>query len=251
MKKLIAFDLDDTLAPSKSAMHSEMAEQLGKLLSHKKVCIISGAKFEQFQKQVVDNLPVPKELLLNLHMMPTCGTAYFKYNIKSDNWENIYSEGIPQEDKQKIIDALETATKKFSYWEDKTWGDIIEDRGSQITFSALGQSAPVDEKMKWDPDSKKRNQIREYAAELINDYEFRIGGSTSIDVTKPGIDKAYGMNRLIEELRIPKEDILFIGDKLQPEGNDYPVKAMGVDCVEIGNWQETKLVVETINLFFK
>ena len=249
MKKLIAFDLDDTLAPSKSQIHPGMAEQLINLLNHKQVCIISGGRFEQFKKQVIDNLKINDDnLLLNLHLMPTCGTAYFKYNFEKKEWDNIYSEEIPNEDKKRIIDALEKASKELSYWESNTWGDIIEDRASQITFSALGQAAPVDEKAKWDPDSKKRNKIRDLANKIIPDYEFRIGGSTSIDVTKPGIDKAYGMKKLIDSLGLKKEEILFIGDKLQPDGNDYPVKAMGIDCVEIDKWEETKLVVEGINL---
>jgi phosphomannomutase len=73
-----------------------------------------------------------------------------------------------------------------------------------------------------------------------------IGGTTSIDVTKPGIDKAYGIKKLTELLAVTKSDVIFVGDKLRKGGNDYPVKAMGVDCLEVSRWQDTALVIQTI-----
>jgi phosphomannomutase len=74
----------------------------------------------------------------------------------------------------------------------------------------------------------------------------RVGGVTSIDVTKPGIDKAYGMDKLMELLQVGKDDLLFIGDRLQEGGNDYPVKAMGIDSLEVSRWEDTALVIEGI-----
>jgi FMN phosphatase YigB (HAD superfamily) len=56
----------------------------------------------------------------------------------------------------------------------------------------------------------------------------------------------YGIQKLIDMLGITKEDILFIGDRMQEGGNDYPVKAMGVDSIEISHWKETALAVEVI-----
>jgi hypothetical protein len=47
-------------------------------------------------------------------------------------------------------------------------------------------------------------------------------------------------------MNIGKENILFIGDKLQEGGNDYPVKAMGIDCIEVSRWEDTALVLEGI-----
>ena len=43
MKRLIVFDLDGTLAPSKSSLDAEMAALLNKLLGFIKVAVISGA----------------------------------------------------------------------------------------------------------------------------------------------------------------------------------------------------------------
>lgn len=248
-KKLIAFDLDGTLAESKSPMQDRMAELLDQLLGKYHVCVMSGGKYEQFQKQVLANLRSEDAKLERLHLMPTCGTRYFKY--QHGDWKQQYAEDFAKDQKTKIIKALNTAIDALNMREAKPWGDLIEDRGSQITFSALGQAAPVQAKEDWDPNGSKKLELRGYVAELIPDFEVRAGGTTSIDITKQGIDKAYGIKKLMDELSLKKEDILFIGDRLQEGGNDYPVKLMGIDSIEISHWQETALVVEVILLLGK
>jgi phosphomannomutase len=253
MKKLIAFDLDGTLAPSKSPADPRMLAALKDLLGKFQVCVISGGKFEQFQKQLLNGLDAQPELLENFHMMPTCGTRYMKYNADNGDWQQIYAEDFSEDAKVQIIDALNKGFDDLNMRSDKIYGQTIEDRGSQITFSVLGQDI-VDElglegvriKEAWDPDNAKKNQLRDYIAPLIPEFEVRVGGITSIDVTKKGIDKAYGMSKLMEMLNIAKQDILFIGDRVQPGGNDYPVKEFGIDCLEISQWPETAAAVEAI-----
>jgi phosphomannomutase len=253
VRKVIAFDLDGTLAPSKSPLPDRMATALNKLLDKYQVCVISGGKFEQFEKQLLANLKADPAKLLKLHIMPTCGTRYLRYEKKSQNWRTVYAEDFNEKQKEKIISVLNKVVSELGYKEKKTWGETIEDRGSQITFSALGQDIVdvlgekgVELKEAWDPDNSKKNHIRDTAAPLLSDFEVRVGGVTSIDITKPGIDKAYGMQKLLNMLSITKEEILFIGDRLAEGGNDYPVKAMGIDCIEISSWQETALAVEAI-----
>lgn len=254
MKQVVAFDLDGTLAPSKSAMHDRMAEVFEQLLDRVHVCVISGGKFLQFEKQLLSNLHISPSQLERLHLMPTCGTRYFKFDIAEAKWELVYAEDFSTEEKQKIIAALNKGFDDLNMRADKTWGECIEDRDSQVTFSVLGQDI-VDElgeegvrlKEAWDPDDSKKIKLRDYIAPLIPEFEVRVGGITSIDVTKQGIDKAYGMKKLMEILDISKDDILFIGDRIREGGNDYPVKLMGIDCVQIGNWEETALVVDVLN----
>jgi phosphomannomutase len=253
MKKLIAFDLDGTLAPSKSPAEDRMLEAFRQLLDKFQVCVISGGKFEQFEKQLIGNLGAEPAELENLHIMPTCGTRYYTYNISKHDWQKVYAEDFSEDEKKKIIIALDKGFDDLGYREKKIYGETVEDRGSQVTFSVLGQDI-VDElglegvrqKEEWDPNNKKKNELRDYISPLIPEFEVRVGGVTSIDVTKKGIDKAYGMRKLMELLDISKEDILFIGDRVQPGGNDYPVKAFGIDTLEISQWQETALAVEAI-----
>lgn len=245
-KKVIAFDLDDTLAITKSPINDRMSELLGKLLEKYDVCVISGGRFEQFKKQITDRLEAGPLQLRRLHLMPTCGTRYMRYDADAKDWAEVYAENLSDEQKKRIVAVLEEGAKKLGYWEDKPYGEIIEDRGSQVTYSALGQQAPPEEKYKWDPDGKKKHAIRDYAAPLLPDVEVRVGGTTSVDVTMLGIDKAYGMRKLMEQLGIDKEEILFVGDKLEEGGNDYPVRAMGIDSLEVPDSNITAKLIEAV-----
>ena len=245
-RKIIAFDLDGTLAESKSALTDEMAEILNQLLAHFQVCVISGGKFEQFEKQLLSNLKADPIKLEALHLMPTCGTRYYRYEVVEAKWNKVYSEDFSEEDKKEIIAALNDGLDALDMREAKPWGELIEDRGSQVTLSTLGQEAPVAEKEAWDSDNEKKKKLRDYIADKIPKFEVRTGGTTSIDVTKLGIDKAYGMEKLMEILKVTKEEILFFGDRLQEGGNDYPVKAMGIDALEVSEWQHTAIALRAI-----
>jgi phosphomannomutase len=235
--RLIAFDLDDTLAPSKSPLDPRMAQILAGLLDHVEVCVISGGQFAQFKMQVIDMLPeLPDSTLERLHLMPTCGTQYYRYD---GGWQQIYAQNLSEDEKSRALDAVERTARELGYWETETWGPILEDRGSQITFSALGQAAPVAAKTAWDPSGDKKNALREAVQVLVPDLEVRSGGSTSVDITRQGIDKAYGMTRLAELTGVELDEMLFIGDRLDPDGNDYPVKALGVPTHAVDSWEAT------------
>ena len=240
--RVVAFDLDGTLAESKSAITPRMAGLLARLLDEVQVCVISGGAFPQFQAQVLDHLPAGPEALARLNLMPTNGTRY--YLFRDGAWKEIYAEDLPAATKKKVVDVLTQGAKTLGLWEEHTWGEIIEDRGSQITFSALGQRAPVAEKSAWDPDGSKKERLRAWAAERLPDLEVRSGGSTSVDVTAKGIDKAYGMRKLMEQLGVGMGDILFVGDRLDPQGNDHPVQAMGIRSVPVKSWQDTADFIE-------
>ena len=242
MKKLIVFDLDGTLAESKSSLDAEMSRLLHDLLGIVKVAVISGGDWPQFEKQVLSHLP-HDESLVNLSLLPTCGTKFFQY--KGD-WKKIYSEDFTANEKKKITSSLEKAVGIAGFKVEKIWGEVVEDRGSQITFSALGQQAPLVYKDKWDSDFTKRKKIKAILDTLIPEFSVRMGGATSIDVTKHGIDKAYGVRKLRDILAISLKEMIFIGDALFAGGNDYPAEQAGVVSIPVQGPNETKRVVETI-----
>jgi phosphomannomutase len=242
MKKLIVFDLDGTLAESKSPLDSEMAALLSALLGIVKVAVISGGDWPQFEKQLLSNLP-KDERLKNLSLLPTCGTKFYQY---AGEWKKLYSEDFTAAEKEKITRSLKQAVDSAGFKVEKVWGETIEDRGSQITFSALGQQAPIEEKKKWDPDFAKRKKIKALLDKLIPEFSVSLGGTTSVDVTKPGIDKAYGIRKLRDTLGIAIAEMIFIGDALFPGGNDYPAKEAGALSIRVRDPNETKRVIEAI-----
>lgn len=242
MKKLIIFDLDGTLAESKSPIDTKMSMLLNNLLKVVKVAIISGGNWQQFEHQLLANL-AQNEHLTNLSLLPTCGTKLYQYH---SNWQLLYSEDFTVIEKNKIIDALKYTVNQTGFKVEKVWGEIIEDRGSQITFSGLGQQAPIEEKQKWDADFAKRKTMKIFLDKLLPEFSVHLGGTTSIDITKLGIDKAYGIMKLSKMLKIAVNEMIFIGDALFEGGNDFPAKNTGTICIQVKNPKETKLVIETI-----
>jgi HAD superfamily hydrolase (TIGR01484 family) len=242
VKKLIVYDLDGTLAESKSSLDAEMAARLHDLLGIVKVAVISGGGWPQFEKQLLSHLPHDKRLA-NLSLLPTCGTKFYQY---AEDWKKLYEEDFTADEKEKILSSLNKAMGVAGFKVEKTWGEVIEDRGSQITYSALGQQAPLEAKDKWDPDHAKRKKIKALLDTYIPEFSVRMGGATSIDITKPGIDKAYGIRKLRDILHISLKEMIYIGDALFVGGNDYPAEEAGVVSIPVRDPQETKRVTETI-----
>ena len=241
-KRLIVFDLDGTLAKSKSSLDAEMSTLIHSLLGIVKAAVISGGAWPQFEAQVLSNLP-SDDGLMNLSLLPTCGTRFFAY---SGAWNELYSENLSADEKTKIVGALTKALGESGFAATKLWGEVIEDRGSQITLSALGQNAPLNAKARWDPDFAKRKQIKAVLDAALPEFSVRLGGTTSIDVTKLGIDKAYGIRKLRDILGISVDEMLFIGDALFVGGNDHPAIEAGVTSIQVRDPDETKRVIETI-----
>lgn len=246
--RLIAFDLDDTLAPSKSPVDPRMLAALSRLLERTTVAVISGGNFEQFRAQLLDRLDhyegVDEARLERLHLLPTCGT---RYERRTDGaWNTVYRENLTSAEREGALTVLREEAERLGLWENEVWGDVLEDRGSQVTFSALGQRAPVAVKQVWDPNGARKNALRAAVAARLPGLEVRSGGSTSVDITRRGIDKAYGMRKLEEHTGIPLGEMLFVGDRLDPDGNDYPVRAMGVACHAVQGWEDTAAFLEDL-----
>ncbi|MBR0465644.1 HAD-IIB family hydrolase [Candidatus Saccharibacteria bacterium] len=250
MKKVLSFDIDQTLNVAKTPITDDIAELLVKCLDHFEICPISGQKFDQFLIQIVDRLPNPiPEQLSHLHLFVAQGTQYYKFDIEKNDWVQVYNYPLTDEQVQKISKTIEQSAKELGYWEEdklQPGDEIIENRLSQVTFSALGQKAGTEEKYAWDPDCKKREKIVARCKELAPEFDYEIGGTTSINAITPGMNKVFGMTHLLEELNVKKEDILYFGDMTQPGGNDYPVVEMGIDTITVRSHEDTAYALRGI-----
>ena len=244
-KKLIVFDLDGTLTESKVKIDADVAILLGSLLVEKKVGIVGGGAFERFMAQVVGGLSQDARLD-NLFVLPLNGGSFYKY--QGDEWQKVYSQELSEEEKNKVREGFERVFKEIGYVvPDKIYGEQIEDRGSQITFSALGQNASLDEKTQW---SKEHDTDRFHMAlklqEYLPDMEVKTAGFTSIDVTRKGIDKKFAIEKLMKYLNVSIADTLFVGDAFGPDGNDSPALESGVLCFKVESIQDTKNLIKHI-----
>jgi len=233
--KAFAFDLDGTLAVSKSALSQEVSEFLCKLLSDgKAVMIISGGWMPQFEKQFLANFRCSEKNLKRLFLMPTSGAIMY-YRGDEGTWKKQYEHVIPEEDVSMISDAFDNILEKLSFDmpKDKLWGKQFENRITQISYSALGQQAPIEEKEKWDNNDVKKAEMVELLTPMLPNYAVKSGGTTTIDVTLEGVDKGFGMEQFLQETGYTKDNTLFTGDRLYEGGNDYAVIRTGVDTCEV------------------
>ena len=237
-KDLIVFDLDGTLTPSKANMDAAMGRELVRLLGVKKVAIIGGGSYHQFREQFLRHFKCPTPLLKNLFLFPETSTAFYRYR---GGWREVYKRKFSAHEKKKIMRAFRDAFREIHYVPSpKTYGKVIEDRGSQITFSALGQDVVkilgpkrgIALKEKWHRENDIRLQLIRALKKRLPEFE-REGGITSVDVTRKGIDKAYGVREIKKVLKVPIARMLFIGDALYPGGNDEAAKRSGVQCIAV------------------
>ncbi len=244
VKKLIVFDIDGTLSMSRSKIDSEMTDLFRELLRTKQVAIISGEAFVDMEKQVLSEIGLNNEINKNLTLLPTNGGGLYTFDGK---WNEIFSHKLTAQEKDKIISAMKEVDSQDDELKDNvSYGIEIQDRDSEITYAALGAQAPVKLKEAWDPDFKKRIILQSKLVKKLPEFEVKIGGKTSIDITPKGMDKAYGINELMDYLKFNKEDIVFIGDSVYENGNDFPVYLMGVDTIKVSNPEGTKLVIKNI-----
>ena len=244
MKKIICFDLDGTLAPSKERLDDEMAELVSKLLEKYHMSVITWWWPDRFQRQIFDHITTDENLLNKFIACPNCGTKMLRF----ENWarHKLYSLDFTKDEKKEILDSMNEVMDLLNLRPEKTRWDIVEDRWSQITFSALGQNAPLEEKKIWDPDFKKRNVIKAELEKRIPDFSINCGWSTSIDITKKWVDKAFAIKKIMENNPFELEDILFIWDAIFPWGNDYPPFTIWTDCIKTDGVGHTKQIIRNL-----
>jgi len=252
--KLLIFDLDGTLTPSKMPMDREMSELLHRLLEVKKVAVIGGGKYQKFQEQLLNQLKVREDLLKNLFLFPATASAFYRYANGSPStklragWQLVYTEELTEYEKKKIFEAFEEAFRDLNYSHpEKVFGELIEDRGSEVTFSALGQEAPLELKKQWKRKHEAdKLEIARKVQEYLPEFEVRAAGYTSVDVTRKGIDKEYGVRQISKYLDVPIENMIFVGDALFEGGNDEAALKTGITAFSVSGPEETKRVIQSL-----
>lgn len=245
MRPLIIFDLDGTLAESKQPLTEEMAALLARLLAVTKVGIVSGGALAQFLKQIVMRLPGDANLA-NLYLLPTSGASLYEY--RSGDWSKTYEERLSEKEFHTIETAMRDAGEETGLidFSQSVWGERIEYRGGQVTLSALGQQAPLTQKKEWDPDHIKRAALQAAIAKRLPEFSVGIGGATSVDVTKRGVDKAYGIHKLCARIGIPESEALYVGDELEAGGNDEAVYKTEAPAKSVKDVAETARFIEAL-----
>lgn len=246
--KTLIFDLDGTLAVSKSPISKKMASLLSEASKTLNIVIITGGKYKQIVEQVLNMLTLEADLK-KIYILPTSGAQMYSYSVEENRWKLVYSETFNQEQEERILNSLKSALEKtsFTILPEDLLGEQIEVRGhSQITFSALGQEQLPEIKEKWDPNQEKRKEIVKYLSDLTEEFDIKIGGTTSIDITLKGIDKEFGIKHFFKETNLNIQESLFVGDMIFPGGNDWAATKTDIDIYKTKNPKDTAILVRNI-----
>jgi phosphomannomutase len=243
--RAVVFDLDGTLAESKQPVTTAMAELLARLTVSHSIAVMSGGSWIQFERQFVSMFP-PGTDFSRIYLFPDNAAQCFTY--KGGEWAERYNMAFSATERDEIMGALQKAIAESGFPKPpQMWGEQIEDRGGQISFSPLGQQAPLEAKKEWraahDAD---REHLRGILSTQLPGYSVRTGGETTIDITRTGITKAYGLQKLVELTGMPISEMIYVGDALEEGGNDSVVIETGVRTHVVIGPQDTAVFIKEL-----
>ena len=222
---------------------SDVAALLHDFLGVMKVAVISGGDWTQFQKQLLANLP-DDERLKDLYLLPTCGTQFYEY---VGHWSKVYSEDLSDEERTRIKKALQDAYDQSGTKVDQTWGEVIEDRGSQITMLGPRPRGPARPKRRsgtlTSPSARRSSRSSSRCCRSSPSTWVGRPRSTSPSraSTRPTASPSSATNCASR-----CQEMLFAGDAIFPGGNDYPAQEAGVDSILVRDPWETARVIQTV-----
>jgi phosphomannomutase len=240
--KAALFDLDDTLAESFQPPSLRIIELLGQLLEKMPVAILTAAGWPRIEHQFLE--PLAKSGHTDrLFIFPNSSAQCYAY--ESGEWKEIYDMALTDDERVRIKKAIEEAVAEVDI-RDPHYTPMTIDREAQIVYAAVGLDAPLEVKKAWDPDQRKRKQLKDAIEKRVPDVEVRIGGMTTIDITQKGVSKAYGVEWLSKHLNIPTAEMLFVGDALYPGGNDEVVIPTGIQTRSTSGPSKTEKILEEL-----
>lgn len=240
--RAVVFDLDGTLADALTPPTREITVRLEKLLALIPVAIMSAASFKRISERVLPHITAPASMK-GFYVFADTSSQCFE--CKDGSWTASYSLELTAEEK---ADIRKTITDGISSLQIIDAGEAftIDVRETQVTFAALELDAPLEVKKLWDPSRRKRQQLKDYLETHLPGFDATIGGWRSIDITRKGIDKAYGISWLSARLEARPSELLFVGDAFYPGGNDFPVLATGAQTLQVAGPNDTQRVIDQL-----
>jgi phosphomannomutase len=216
MPQHIFFDLDNTLMLSRTTMATQHQALFKKLCDQKDVIVVSGAQESQIRTQI------PEEIGASYFVLGQTGN----HAVGKDT-QTLWKETFTDEQTRAALDLIETIKNELQL-SVKDPNDLVELRGSQISYSPIGHHEDLEKKYAFDPGATKRltiltnhstdvDHLRSVGIDVVP------GGTTCFDFFLAGKNKGYNVMRLIELQGWNKDECLYIGDALFPGGNDETV----------------------------
>ncbi len=244
--KAVLFDLDDTLAPSFESPSAEMVGKLLQVLECLPMAIITGRDFPWMARDFLPQI-ARSPRIDRFFVFPEGAAQCLQYQKQDSDWKELYSEKLSDEERQKISVAIAESVRETGILEGlPRFGEQLVQKKAMVAFAALGMQVPPDLKYSWDPGNVKRAKLRDAIAARLPEYDVMMGGATSTDVTKKGVNKSYGARWLAERLSLSPSDMVYVGDALYAGGNDYVVIPTGIQVRSTSGPAETLKIVDEL-----
>ena len=225
--KLIAFDLDGTLTQHKTKLSEEYRKILNEL-SKKYMLVMAGAGATRRIFEQMNGFPID--------IIGNYGMQYAKYNVQTKDIEMVYD--IRQECNQKLSEERVTALRKKHGFTEFSGDNVEYHLSGCITFPILGTKAKQEDKLKFDPDRKKRRAFYEEVVEIFPEYNVFVGGSSSFDMAPKPYNKYYALDKYCSKKGIKHSEVIFVGDDYGLGGNDESVYKSDFNFIEIDDYKE-------------
>ena len=241
-ERIYLFDVDGTLTKPRQKITAEIEDIfMSWLTSGKKVYLVTGSDISKTKEQLGEDL------------MDSClGVFTCSGNVFRQGGQIVYSNVFnPSE---QFISDLELYLEN-SQWQSKK-GNHIEKRPGMINFSTVGRNASKDMREayeRWDKTTLEREDVVAYISETYPELEVSIGGSISVDIYPKGKNKGQVIEKL-RELHGDDVEMIFVGDKNIPGGNDWPLaqrleSSVGSYWYQVLCPEETRALIEYGELF--
>ncbi len=235
------FDLDGTLAAPFADVGDVARDHLVTLSRLMPIAIVSGATFERIERTVLKRIPEERYDAITV-LSENGGEAY----VWEGSWRKRFAESIDDTEFATITAAIESVSPQFPEFTRPAQGERIIRRNAFIAYAVLGTDAPRAEKDAWDPTGLKRGDFIKSLKKVLPGYDIFLGGMTTIDIMRKGVNKAHGVRWLLEHWKLRAADVLFVGDALYEGGNDFPVISTGVETRQVQSPQETVELIDKL-----
>lgn len=225
---IFILDIDNTVTPPRQKIDLDFWNWFYDFASYNSVYFVTGSDYAKAEFQLSKSL---------CHVAKTVyccsGNEVYKEGklVRKNTWN------FPQE----LIDYLNDCQINSQY-PVKT-GNFIEYRTGCVNYSTVGRESTYKQRiqyLEWDNINKERESIKNYIKNNFKDIDCVIGGEISVDIFPVGKDKSQILSDFNQS---EKSQIIFFGDKIFEDGNDYTlaknIENFGGKYHKVNDWEDT------------
>lgn len=235
--KLIAFDVDGTLAQHKCRLEKENRLLLDELGKNYKIIINASNQIDSIWQQLGC---YPTDIIGNY------GMQYGVYLPDSNSLRYIFSN-VMMPDIARTEKIIAEIQKSHGYPLSKN-GNIKYHSSGCITYTVLGLNAPTEDKLSFDRDFSLRRRMLPELRNGFPDYTVFISGTTSFDIVPKPYDKKFALENYCRNYGYSHDEVVFCGDNYEADCNDYPLFDSNFRFIKVDDYRNLRSILENSGL---